>query len=1455
MADKDSLKCNTPQRTPGHPKSSHVVKACTTGKEKLVRFGQQGVSGSPKKEGESESYRKRRKSFKSRHAKNIAKGPSSAAYWANKVKWAEGGVVDAAPRVPGGSEDKSEEAKAWLLSRLAASAKEAFGERPVGLSPELKQQLETPGLVGLFNKYVVSPSVAAGDAALRAVPAVFAGAGTAAGAAYDELAPKLPDVVRRNLGTGDQLARDITALPDVLIPELRVFAPAAQSARASATYGATKVADDVAAASARRAINRAAAQVPDDSAYDALRQRYEDAGAMQRAVLPQGNINLQPGISAETLRGPDVQPLESFLAQVRGEPGVNRDALEELSRRYEDMPAGSMISKSEFAARIPPSQYNTVDLKNLAAHSDYDRALYVEQATDYLYENPKEPYRNVLYRIGLESNEDNLDLIAGLNEGAIDIEDVPEEIMNAFRKAGWEDDIIGNLNSTTESAKEDLVHTITEQLAEQDGIFASGYRYPYTQRLLTEDTRSALDDNNYFEIGVTHPGMSGQSYWHYPSATNAENGIIGHIRGTYIPAHATNATVRAPLVDNGRFGEATIPVRPNSVVIEEIQSDAQKRAPQTGALRQVHGTLFKAAINDALKRGADTIYLPSAATIAVPRGGVQNAGMFASIYDQQIVREGLRPLSQIPGVEINPVGVNGLLAYNEITFSPEAIETVLRGRGQRTPGYAQGGLVDLQGGATPANIARSVLGEGLAMGWGDEAEALVRSKLTDEDYADIIKRIRAQNEAYAEKHPIASLTGEIAGGVLPTIASFAALPFTGGASTPVAAANAGRMGLALAKLAPTAKAALIGGTQGAITGAGQAEEGDRAAGAVVGGGVGAGLGYGISKGAGMLIDAINRRAINRAASQVPDDSAYDALRQRYEDAGFIQRAVKDKGGNWFTGSIENAVAPLKTPTVAGETPAQRIPRHEALLQGPLAPGSRATVERILADTRRLAAVDRWVDTKLTKYIRNDMATPEDPVRALAEGEKGVLHYDPETHNPDYGITARRKLAGKPEAGLGESDLARRWERWSDSDIELSTWGLGKRTSAPHTKTGLKSTLAHNPWLENLPPGTNVYRMIDTSGLGFQHLVDELRNAIDPTSTMPAHLRLTPEKLDNVTMPQAVVLVNKINKYRTAEAIKAERAGMLENLANAPRLKDDALQLSFVEKPGGTWVDLAETTSEKGLKGCTSIGKAAGWCTQEPPKARSYGSGDSRLTTLLDADGRPHVQVQIHEIDVPDFSSRDYKKTLSSQTLARYRELVMQWRRRNPDVEELDDSQILQALKEAGEKGFGPDILEIKPPGNSFGSDQAQTYAKRDSQYRIKITDSVINFLNKGDWGKVQDLDQYNIIDLKNPRSTGRYIEDIYEDVDDRKLARFELTNALDKAPETPRFMTRGQFLKFLEPDEPQKFAEGGLVTYDPHAINQLAKQITQGFAQGGLVTYDLGAITALANKFKEDFHV
>jgi len=95
MADKDPRLArvgvagfNKPKRTPDHPKKSHIVVAKEGDKVKTIRFGEQGAStaGAPKA-GESDMMAKKRASFKARHAKNIAKGKMSAAYWADKEKW------------------------------------------------------------------------------------------------------------------------------------------------------------------------------------------------------------------------------------------------------------------------------------------------------------------------------------------------------------------------------------------------------------------------------------------------------------------------------------------------------------------------------------------------------------------------------------------------------------------------------------------------------------------------------------------------------------------------------------------------------------------------------------------------------------------------------------------------------------------------------------------------------------------------------------------------------------------------------------------------------------------------------------------------------------------------------------------------------------------------------------------------------------------------------------------------------------------------------------------------------------------------------------------------------------------------------------------------------------------------------------------------------------------------
>ena len=87
-AKKSAMKCNAPSRTPNHPTKSHIVKACAGGQEKIIRFGEQGAktAGAPKA-GESDAMKKKRASFKARHADNIAIGKMSAAFWSDRVKW------------------------------------------------------------------------------------------------------------------------------------------------------------------------------------------------------------------------------------------------------------------------------------------------------------------------------------------------------------------------------------------------------------------------------------------------------------------------------------------------------------------------------------------------------------------------------------------------------------------------------------------------------------------------------------------------------------------------------------------------------------------------------------------------------------------------------------------------------------------------------------------------------------------------------------------------------------------------------------------------------------------------------------------------------------------------------------------------------------------------------------------------------------------------------------------------------------------------------------------------------------------------------------------------------------------------------------------------------------------------------------------------------------------------
>ena len=134
--------------------------------------------------------------------------------------------------------------------------------------------------------------------------------------------------------------------------------------------------------------------------------------------------------------------------------------------------------------------------------------------------------------------------------------------------------------------------------------------------------------------------------------------------------------------------------------------------------------------------------------------------------------------------------------------------------------------------------ARAAVGQGLGMGWGDEAEAWLRSKLSNSPgYEQELSKINQEYAQYAKENPFVAPALEFTGGAAPALAAMLATPATGGLAGPVAATALGRLAAN-----PFARGAVIGGTTGAISGSGSAQPDQRGSGAVTGGVVGTAIG-------------------------------------------------------------------------------------------------------------------------------------------------------------------------------------------------------------------------------------------------------------------------------------------------------------------------------------------------------------------------------------------------------------------------------------------------------------------------------------------------------------------------------------------------------------------------------------------------------------------------------------
>jgi hypothetical protein len=681
--DKDSLPLDKPRRTPGHPTKSHIVKTRVDGKEKIIRFGEQGASTAGKpKEGESERMKAKRASFKSRHAKNIAKGKSSPAYWANKVKWADGGPVElldmAAKYDEGGDVDIMD------YLRSAGSTLSSLPEAPRAIYEAGKRAVQAaPEAARSALQYIQrsTPQEVAQD--------VTGGLTRAARYVRDNPVDVITDVIPF-VGEAKQYGQDVARA-------------AAMRARGD-VRGAQEIerlAIPVAAASLIPGISeaRTAGKVANvaDEAGPLLKMMEQEVAPIGiktgpkaefpvRYGVPQGGVNLRPTIDPVTLKGPDAQTVESFVNQMRGQPGVTKQGLANLLAAYED-PA-EVMTKAKFGERIPGSQYDIVELgTDVSEGVDIDDDLY-EEARDAVSQNIDQLFSRVADQNNLPSGYGRY--IEDIYRNGFDPQD-PDHLRTAeiirSRHPGQDIDVRDVIQNEVATVYDDEIEQALEEMRD-DGHFSSSqnekYAFTNIQRLVKDN-----DPEGYFEIGLTNPNVTDR-YRHFPGKDN----LAGHIRGTMMGENPQY------IISGGRpggpiFKERNFKPKPNSMVIEELQSDVQKSLftrnnseEAVGPLHQIHATLFKGAVQHALEQGVNTVYLPTAKTIGLAR--LSKPDSYASIYDQEVIKYGLNPLKEIPGVEVNPIGD----VYYEINFAPKAKDYILKGKGQKAPGYAKGGLVD-----------------------------------------------------------------------------------------------------------------------------------------------------------------------------------------------------------------------------------------------------------------------------------------------------------------------------------------------------------------------------------------------------------------------------------------------------------------------------------------------------------------------------------------------------------------------------------------------------------------------------------------------------------------------------------------------------------------------------------------------------------------------------------------
>jgi hypothetical protein len=323
--------------------------------------------------------------------------------------------------------------------------------------------------------------------------------------------------------------------------------------------------------------------------------------------------------------------------------------------------------------------------------------------------------------------------------------------------------------------------------------------------------------------------------------------------------------------------------------------------------------------------------------------------------------------------------------------------------------------------------------------------------------------------------------------------------------------------------------------------------------------------------------------------------------------GALAGIIKMPGGNYLAGQVEKALAETKT----------KIPWTNQQI---------SEMPQVAKAHEKDLALNKFIETKLTKYVKNDMATERDPLRLQADKwateqqpkllaekdaqiakakadmekaqrERGVepemltrsrarilelekerdfiaertgLHYVPRQTPELYqgGVNFARQNQGFPSTAVARSEAGKLWEDFSDRF--LANRSTVEEVTAPNyflRDTDAQRIMAENPWLSQVPPETQVRFLnsgLNQQDTGFKHMADELRNALNPSSGLPPSLQISTKDLEKMTVPQAADLVDRINAHRAVQKAEANKLAAQKSIEVYKEYPETEQGLRWVE---------------------------------------------------------------------------------------------------------------------------------------------------------------------------------------------------------------------------------------------------------------------------------------------------